>query len=225
MKPPTLARSASPHTSAGDDLLDDEGYDQLSESIIPVGYYLPQKPGGGQDPVKGATATGSAVDPCAYLLPTNVPPGVSVDQNIALAAKLFQEWLHTNPPEPGAAAANFSTTEVNRTLWFIQQTGDRGPMDYKYLTTDMRYDDFGNFNYGAVGMAIEFTPGTLLRVAGWVQQQGKNAYLGRGTAPSNKVKAFLGVGGVSPFGDKPGDQIQIANGIKYYNCRKAQQRQ
>jgi hypothetical protein len=44
MKPPTLARSASPHNSAGDDLLDDEGYDQLNESIIPVGYDLPQKP-------------------------------------------------------------------------------------------------------------------------------------------------------------------------------------
>ena len=115
-------------------------------------------------------------------------------------------------------------TQKNSTFWFEQQTGDHGPMDYKWLTTDMRYDAYTNFVFGAVGKAVGFTEGQLLRVAGWVQQQGKYAYLGEGKAPPNRFAAYAGVGGEGAFGDKPQDQIQIKNGISYYDCRKQQDR-
>ena len=160
-------------------------------------------------------------DPCAHFLPTNVPSNVSVDNNIKLAEGLYDQWSMKGQREPGSAAAVASMLNYNRPEWFKQQTGDHGPMDYKYLTTDMRYDDFGNFNYGAVGAAIHYSADALLRVAGWIQQKGQYAYLGQGKAPANFLQALAGAGGEYPYGDKPGDAIQIQNGVDYYNCRRA----
>jgi RHS repeat-associated protein len=172
------------------------------------------------DPFDIGGSGGSGEDPCAHFLPADIPPNVSVDNNIKLAETLYDQWSMRGNSEPGSNAASASMINYNRPKWFEQQTGDHGPMDYKWLTTDMRYDNFGNFNYGAVGAAIHFSADTLLKVAGWVQQQGAHADLGRGTAPSSLLEAYRGAGGVAPYGDKPGDQIQIQNGIDYYNCRK-----
>src|SRR5262249_41354101 len=159
-------------------------------------------------------------DPCARFLPANVPANVSVDKNIALAETLYNNWSLKGQSEPGSRGASASMLNYIRPQWFKEQTGDHGPMDYKYLTTDMRYDDFGNFNYGAVGAAIRYSGDTLLRVAGWIQQRGNYAYLGEGTPPSSFLDALSGVGGTYPYGDKPGDAVQIQNGVDYYNCRK-----
>lgn len=181
---------------------------QLSFDRLPL---LPQN--------SGAEAKASG-DPCAHLLPANIPPNVSVDKNIELGELLYDVWSMKGQSEPGSGAASAMMLNYNRPEWFRGQTGDRGPMDYKYLTTDMRYDDFGNFNYGAVGAAIQYSADTLLKVAGWVQQQGQYAYLGKGKPSSTFYQALAGAGGEYPYGDKPGDAIQIQKGIDYYNCRK-----
>jgi hypothetical protein len=48
--------------------------------------------------------------------------------------------------------------------WFRSQVTDFGPWDYK--RQDSKYEDFGNFNYGATGAAFGFSEDTLLRMAG-----------------------------------------------------------
>lgn len=40
---------------------------------------------------------------------------------------------------------------VNALVWFYGQVQDYGPWDYKQAGP---YEDFGNFNYGAVGAAM-----------------------------------------------------------------------
>ena len=74
--------------------------------------------------------------------------------------------------------------------------------DFKQLGTE--FEDFGNFNYGAVGTAIGIDDAILLRGAGWAQVRA-----GTSTGTSSPY-------GFAPYGDDPKDQAMIEGGINYY---------
>ncbi|WAH54532.1 polymorphic toxin type 44 domain-containing protein [Pseudescherichia vulneris] len=79
-----------------------------------------------------------------------------------------------------------------------------GPWDYKNQLGH-QYDDFGNFNYGAVGTAAGFPEQVLLRGAGWAQGHSGNG---------NPAKFGVWYG-AAPYGDDPADQVWIRAGIDY----------
>jgi len=140
----------------------------------------------------------SNVDPCASLLASlNVPEGISVDANMKAAAEKRAAMLRAAPSPFGLAAARTALD-----LWFYNQVKDQGPWDYKYLTPDhKRYEAFGNFNYGATGAAAGYPLDTVWRVVGWIQQHGGDAATGAGTTSPNLNAAYLGSGGIYPFGE------------------------
>ena len=87
------------------------------------------------------------------------------------------------------------------------------PWDYK--KDNPLFEDFGNFNYGAVGAAAGYSLGILQRMGGWV-----TTVQGEGEKPSTMVQARLGIGGTYPYGDQRRDAEQISAGVSYYFCRK-----
>jgi hypothetical protein len=114
---------------------------------------------------------------------------VSVDNNI----RYIQALERIYPDNPG----------IPRGVW-IDLVREGGAWDYKLLTPDLRYEAFGNFNYGATGRVL-FGSETLQRAAGAVQ------YL---TGPRNS--AWGVPWGAAPFGDQPIDNFWIRQGAQYY---------
>jgi hypothetical protein len=161
-------------------------------------------------------------DPCAHLLPQAMPDRTIVDRNMKTAADELQaikKDAHMGSGDLGGRAAEGPTIAVNQLLWYENAMREYGPYDYKRMDPVGLYDELGNFNYGAMGIAFEFTQNQLERMAGYIRQnRGKHPEAGRGIAPS-LAQAVLGVGGNEPFGDKPESQEAIKRGIEYAHCR------
>lgn len=119
------------------------------------------------------------------------PPGVSVEENMAVA-------FHKKKVLKEGSAFIYS--------WFDTQVRNRGPWDYKKLSPD--YEAFGNFNYGAAGIAAGFSENVLLRAAGVAQTQAKTTKVEFGSWWSE-----------APFGDDPADQEWIKKGVRYARFR------
>ncbi|NVZ51565.1 bacteriocin [Pseudomonas sp. B6002] len=115
------------------------------------------------------------------------PPGVSLQDNIAIANN---RRLHLKP----GSAFMYS--------WFYSQVRGRGPWDYKQKS--LKYEAFGNFNYGATGTVLGIPEHVLLRAAGAAQT----------FAETTKPEYGSWWGG-EPFGDDPRDQYWIRRGIEY----------
>jgi hypothetical protein len=109
------------------------------------------------------------------------PPGANIDKNIQQADKAW------NP------------------FWFYNQVRNKGPWDYKQLGP--KYEDFGNFNFGATGSAFGFPDSVLYRGAGMANQMADPTRTGLGSP----------LGGY-PYGDDPSDQNQVNKGINYCGC-------
>jgi len=148
--------------------------------------------------------------------------GMPQGENIAkLIEKLTGGPKFPCPPIPKHSQsmdvnANIAKAEEHRdyvgtgagSLWFYNQVKNGGPWDYKLQPPKGAYDDFGNFNYGATGTAVGFSPGTLLRAAGakkWWESSG---------APYGKPW------GDYPYGNQTDKQEWIQDGINYYNEKK-----
>lgn len=121
----------------------------------------------------------------------DAPPGVHIDANIKKARESF------NP------------------FWFIEMVMEGGPWDYKRI--DPKYENFGNFNYGATAMAFGFQEKWALQAAGIVHvltNKAKNDW-----RDEKYVQSILDFG-VSfqgpPYGDDPNDQRMIKAGFRYY---------
>lgn len=97
----------------------------------------------------GGTSAPSSNSACDCTTP-QAPPGVSVDNNIALV----QGGMLVSPPITIAAMINAMRS--------------RGEWDYKYQFGS-HYRDFGNFNYGAVLTAVGFPSGFVQDFAGFYQ--------------------------------------------------------
>jgi hypothetical protein len=133
------------------------------------------------------------------------PPDVSINENIRTAQRHRPVGPYTMNVEA---------------QWFNNQVKAGGPWDYKKYdksynpkTQNSKYEDFGNFNYGATGAAIGFTSGQLERMAGRVQDP--NAP-GTGGKPASLYDSLQGKGGEWPFGDQYTDNAQIKAGVEYY---------
>jgi RHS repeat-associated protein len=163
----------------------------LSGGTNPYGY-------AGSNPISLSDFLGLAVYPadfvgplqsgdCYSSIPT-APPDVSIDSNIA------ESSLHSNP------------------LWFRSQVRNHGPWDYKQQNP--LYQNFGNFNYGATGIAsgFGFSERTLLREAGRAQQAAGTSRPEWGD-PGSILNPW---GGSGFYGDDPADQGWIQRGISYY---------
>ncbi|GAA5526198.1 hypothetical protein Maes01_02797 [Microbulbifer aestuariivivens] len=81
-------------------------------------------------------------DPLGLVPPSNIPPGVNIQQNIA-------------------EASNMSPFE------FYDAVRNGGRWDYKQQGS--QYEAFGNYNYGLTGRAAGFPGNVLNRAAGWAQ--------------------------------------------------------
>jgi hypothetical protein len=116
------------------------------------------------------------------------------------------------PPHPEAADVNRNMQDASHhwnPWWFKRQVQAGGPWDYK--TKNLKYDDFGNFNYGAAGNAMGFPDNTLYREAGRAQEPGT----GDGGDPGSRLNPW---GGTPPYGDDWQGQIEIGKGIGYAKC-------
>lgn len=124
------------------------------------------------------------------------PPGVDIDWNIRRAL---------------ASVSN---------AWFIERLAPRGEMDYKLIGYNRIYEDFGNFNYGAVALAFGFSENAALRAAGLVQtivdtarKLGKDDVASAAAYGLHHSMDFLGQ---PPYGDQEKDQEMIKNGFRYF---------
>ncbi|MFA0813730.1 RHS repeat-associated core domain-containing protein [Microbulbifer epialgicus] len=111
----------------------------------------------------------------------SAPPGTNINSNMQLAD---DKW------DP---------------FWFYDQVRNKGPWDYKQK--GRKYEDFGNFNFGATGSAFGFPQSVLQRGAGWANQK------------ADPTRKNLGSPwGWYPYGDDPSDQEQIEKGSNYCEC-------
>lgn len=112
------------------------------------------------------------------------PPGYSLASNVATA----QQYFSTH-------------SLVDSLIWFRDQVKNGGPWDYKQQGA---YEGLGNFNYGAVGIAVGLSDEFLKRMAGWAQGRA-------GTSDP----AWGNWWGKPPYGDDPVDQQAITDGIDW----------
>jgi hypothetical protein len=87
--------------------------------------------------------------------------------------------------------------------WFYGSVHNKARWDYKQK--GRQYAAYGNFNYGAVGLAAGFDEGVLLRAAGAAQ-------VAAGTSKADYGSPV----GAFPYGDDPVDQVMIEYGMAYY---------
>ena len=138
-----------------------------------------------------------------------IPNGASVEANIREMHEYFAN--HT----------------YEQTLYyFYQKVRAGGEWDYKRQDkeamangTKSKYEDFGNYNYGAVGRAIGLPTSILLSGAGGAQMSSANG----SSFPLNAIKDYLESLAHSDssrdFGinDDPNDRTNILNGIDDYD--------
>ena len=186
----------------------------------------PQGPG-------GAGRDGIAIGDCDEMIPANKPPHASVRLNITAtentvlrlerAAQVAAQQINSQGIPRNAAAAEAITVGakgLNGSVdkWFYGMVAAGKEWDYK-RGGNAGYEDFGNFNYGAVGAAAGYSSAVLERMAGWVQAPGTGA----GEKSPSMFSARAGDGGKWPFGDEIKDNNMIKLGIAYFNCIKGEQ--
>lgn len=125
-----------------------------------------------------------ASGPCPT--PPQSPPNADLDRNIDIAKDY--SWLN-----PGADLA------------FVNLVRNHKPWDYKRQDSK-KYENFGNFNFGATAAAMGFPYEVAQNGAGIYQRFWGAATAGAGTPVLNW-----------PYGDAKNDAEQIKDGYDYYN--------
>lgn len=150
--------------------------------------------GGGFAPVYG-NASGQEPSHRYPIKIPQAPPGVDIDWNIRRAL----------------VSVSY--------IWFIEHLAPDGEMDYKTINRK-RYEDFGNFNYGAVSLAFGLSEEAALRAAGLVQTitdtSRKIFDMKFGNAADHVRSHALDFLGQPPYGDSKRDQEMIKNGFRYF---------
>ncbi|MGP5737542.1 polymorphic toxin type 44 domain-containing protein [Pseudomonas aeruginosa] len=130
-----------------------------------------------------------AEEKAAKIKTPEIPPGVSLDANLEHSKSMRQIQFMK-----GGYPALYN--------WFYGMVRNKGEWDYKQK--GRQYEEFGNFNYGAVGTAAGIPEQILLRAAGAAQ----------GIAGTSK-EDFGKWWGDSPYGDDRIDQVWIKAGVRY----------
>jgi RHS repeat-associated protein len=161
-----------------------------------VGYVVEPR-----DPIEPQDTRQPKKEPCPPV--PDHPADADIDKNI----------------ESAASARKRSWTPVGPSNWFYNQVKNGGYWDYKQQgkRDGKNYENFGNFNFGATGAALQiFSDRELLREAG-------RAQVAAGTSrpqwgyPGSRLSPY---GGKAPFGDDPNDQNWIKKGIAYYRAKR-----
>lgn len=147
---------------------------------------------------QGPPAPGDTLVPCP-----EAPGDVSLHHNMGEAEELGEPWRRPNSsPIAGLKAA----------VGFRDRVKSGGPWDFK--TRDPKYENFGNFHYGAAGSAFGFDSLTLQNEAGIAQQNDpRTKSAGRGLPGPHLWPEK----GIPPYGDEPKDNDWIKKGIEYNN--------
>ena len=147
-----------------------------------------------------------------------------------------EHWASQLPPVPAAPEgvdinANILYTESTLMLGLVSSvTGnplsmltpyadwfnrirEGGKWDYKRINLE-KFEEFGNFNFGATGAALGIPEEVLLKGAASVQILDLRAS-GEGNF------SLLPGGGVAPYGDERKDAAAIKAGIAYYHAHRA----
>jgi type VI secretion system secreted protein VgrG len=134
----------------------------------------------------------SALAAAGVDLPPDVPPGVDLDEDIALA----EEHARFDPEAPS---------------WLADRMKPGGPWDFGAFGA--QFSAFASFHLGAVGAAMGFPEGALLHQAGARRQA-------RGDSPPDWGDPGNGLcGGTYPYGADPRDQEMTRKGYAFYARR------
>lgn len=147
--------------------------------------------------VRNGAGLGHPVRPFAEPKESGVPPappGVRVDDNMRRARQLQETIMNGMPGDMPPPDPSYGIM----TAWFPKGA----EMDYK--KDGKQYDDFGNFNYGAVGSTLGIGPTVLHGAAGLAQIKDK-------TWNPRFGLPFL----TGSFGDDPDDVKLVDRGIAY----------
>jgi RHS repeat-associated protein len=131
------------------------------------------------------------------------PNEANVNANV-MAARDYVNALKQGFEDSPTVGRSIQTFQ--KLLWLYDHVKNSGPYDYKQDKTG-NYENFGNFNFGAVGAALGIDLSTLLKGAGFAQQRA-------GTSRP----AFGVWHGPPPYGDDPRDQEMIKRGYEYYEA-------
>jgi RHS repeat-associated protein len=139
-------------------------------------------------------------DPCNVV---DGPKGESLDRNIAEARKHpIVTWVLVPDPRVGS----MPVMHADAVQWFKTMMRDYSPWDYKRRSgtpeEKLRYERFGNINYGATGRAVGFEAVTLLA----------------GSLHGHLTKH--GVGGLTrdQLANETGDWSDIMIGVSYHDA-------
>ena len=159
-------------------------------AITVLGYFcVPTgSPGGGE--IDGVKARRVEPDECPGV--PVAPAGANINANIKKARSASIAVQYGNPLVSDA--------------WFFLKVRKGGDWDYK-AAGDV-FDPFGNFNYGATGLAAGYSASTLLRMSGWAAEQ----YDAGRSGNASLLRALFG----KPYPENPGDRASILAGMQYY---------
>jgi RHS repeat-associated protein len=160
-------------------------------------------------PLNAADPTGLSSCPT----PPIAPPGVDLNANIRRMEQL-QAMNVAQLLDPSAAEG---ANPLAYDLVFANLVRPGGRMDYRGKFGS-KYEDFGNFNFGATAAASGFSDDIILTMAG--VEQIPTAALTHPRSFGRQGSGYLWEWGMPwnepDHGDDPRDQDQIRNGIKYY---------
>jgi len=119
-----------------------------------------------------------------------------------VAEGLYRQATRPDPDLGGSAARGAQPFVIF--MDFYNRVKSNGPWDYKRLDPAgiknnwiSKYDEFGNFNFGATGAAERIPEGALLRAAGLAQQNDPDPATraaGRGVPISGWANIFSNTG-------------------------------
>lgn len=184
----------------------------------------------GRDPIRGSVRRPLTLNrfgyvlnnPCRYADRSGLSPGNVMGSGCGEPPDIpdTPEGVNLDATIREAASWNAATALV----LFPWRVAPGGEWDYKARyprgsPEHERYAHFGNFAFGATGLAAGFSEALLLRGAGAVQQATNAAARRRGEpeAPSEGSP----IGG-PPHGDDPVDQATIERGFAYFRSYKCQ---
>jgi hypothetical protein len=135
--------------------------------------------------------------------PTPLPPNLIVPPTADVLRNMVEASHHAVIPGP------FNPGALQNAIWFYNHVKTGGNWDYKRggRPGPILYPElvpFGNFNYGATGVAAGFPDWVLRRGAG------ATLFLPGGSSPEWGVPW-----GAAPYGDQPQDQYWIQQGIEW----------
>jgi RHS repeat-associated protein len=146
-------------------------------------------------------------DPFAEPKIPAAPPGVDIEENVALVRRM-RLWYAI----PRGIEDLLGVRTMEYETWFYNQVKAEGPWDFKFHY-GAKYEDFGNYHYGMVAAAAGFNDFVIYNEAGRAQTVApKDGSFGYPASRWSYI--FGGFGGKFPYGDDPWDRYWISRGIR-----------